>query len=211
MFLLLLMLCYLLPGKRVNKLYVFSSLVMFSIGYGAIIGFEKILMHFNTIGASGIGRINTYISSLPLLMDHWFTGIGLESFSLLSPIYLKNFPENVHFDRVHNEYLEIFIELGVPCATILFIWLATLIVRIGLQLRRKPYGESSGGQYSTIIAIGIYCAIIGFLFHGLADFGWRLPANLIYATTLSALLTFKLKTAMDKDEDERLFKRKSQL
>jgi hypothetical protein len=30
--------------------------------------------------------------------------------------------------------------------------------------------------------------LVGFLAHGLVDFGWRLPANLVYAATLLAII-----------------------
>ena len=59
-------------------------------------GLDTIVSRFDTIGASkGQGWI--FIShSLPMMVDHWLTGIGLGSYTLLSPVYLKGFPENLH-------------------------------------------------------------------------------------------------------------------
>jgi hypothetical protein len=45
-----------------------------------------------------------------------------------------------------------------------------------------------------IMATAAFCGIIGFLAHGLVDFGWRLPANVFYAMTLLALCTASLES-----------------
>ena len=35
-------------------------------------------------------------------------------------------------------------------------------------------------------------SLLGFLIHGLIDFGWRLPANSLYAVTLVALISYAI-------------------
>ncbi|MCI5189274.1 MAG: hypothetical protein D3905_05645, partial [Candidatus Electrothrix sp. AS4_5] len=42
------------------------------------------------------------LSSLPMLRDHLFVGTGIGAYIFLSPIYLKQFPENIAFDRAHK-------------------------------------------------------------------------------------------------------------
>ena len=130
-----------------------------------MMGLDTIISRFDTLGASKGARLDIYVSSLPMLFDHWLTGIGLGSYTLLSPVYLKGFAENLHNDRVHSEYLELLIELGIPVASMLFCWMAwgmwKLLRRI-LALRAQ--GESQIAK--SIMATASFCAIIGFLAHG---------------------------------------------
>ena len=158
-----------------------------------MIGLDTIVSRFDTIGASKGARLDIYISAFPMMVDHWLTGIGLGSYTLLSPVYLKGFPEHYHSSRVHSEYLELLIELGIPVATLLFCWLAAgmwkLLTRI---LALRSVSESQIAK--TIMAIASLCGIIGFLAHGLIDFGWRLPANVFFAMTLLALCVTSLES-----------------
>jgi len=175
-----------LPFPRTKK---FISLVLFVLligGYGAMMGLDTIITRFDSIGISGTHRIDIYLSSLPMLMDHRLTGIGIGSYTLLSPVYLKGFPVNIHYDRVHNEYLELMIELGIPMAIFLFGWLLTGMVKIGIALT-SPKLRSELSFNRIALGSAAFCGLIGFLVHGVADFGWRLPVNLVYGVTLFAI------------------------
>ncbi len=181
------MMLFLLPLVRKNKIRLTSSLLVFTAFYGSVVGFSSVITRFLQIGDSGLARINLYLSSLPMLYDHLLAGIGIEAYELLSPIYLKHFPEHTLYSRAHNEYLELAIELGIPMALFLFGALFTAIV---LQVKRlaSSKGKKMADVSSPVfIAIVSLCAIVGFLFHGLADFGWHLPTNIVYAVTLVVL------------------------
>ncbi len=127
-----------------------------------------------------------------MLYEHWLTGIGLGSYTLLSPVYLKGFPAHILFDRVHNEYLELLIELGIPVALLLFGWMLAGMAKLlrGLLSAMKKTGTD---QTRVILGTAAFCGLVGFLVHGLADFGWRLPANLVYSVTLLALCAESVK------------------
>ncbi len=187
-----------MPFTMKSKLLALLAFVLLTGAYGSMMGLDTIMSRFDTIGASKAARLDIYTASLPLMADHWLTGIGLGSYTLLSPVYLKGFGEILHVDRVHNEYLELVIELGIPVASLLFCWLAwgmgKLLKRI-LALRVE--GESQVAK--RIMATASFCGIIGFLAHGLIDFGWRLPANVFFAMTLLALCVASLESIEGKD------------
>jgi len=188
MVLVMVLLLFLAPLTGKNKIRLSSCLLLFTLAYGSAIGFSSIIDHFMVIGGSGLARINIYLASLPILYDHSIAGIGLESYRLLSPVYLKNFPENILFDRAHNEYLELTIELGLPMALFFFGALFTALYGQAQKIvhfRRKKLSEL---DFSNIVALVAFCGVAGFLFHGLADFGWHLPANLLYFVTLTVLV-----------------------
>lgn len=187
MLLIMVLLLLFLPLARKNKILLTVCLLLLTFGYGSAVGFSSAFERFLTIQGSGLTRINIYLASLTMLYDHLLTGIGFGSYELLSPVYLKKFPEHILYARVHNEYLELTIDLGIPMALFFFTTLFAAIFVRAKQLwpyRRKNISEL---QPPDIIAIVSFCAITGFLFHGIADFGWHLPANLLYAVTLFVL------------------------
>ena len=184
----LVLLLFFLPVNRKTKTVFTSGVVAFIIVYGAAVGFSTVYERFLSIGSSGQNRLELYSSSLPMLRDHFVCGIGIDSYQLLSPVYLKEFPENILYDRAHNEYLELLIELGVPVAVVFFSSLFFCIFMQGKLLTRLSRQKRSQDTMIILVSIISFCAISGFLFHGLADFGWRLPVNILYAVTLFALM-----------------------
>lgn len=192
MLLVLVFLAVLLPVGKKKKLIFAGFFLSFIVAYGFLLGLENVITRFDSIGTSGSSRFEIYLGSLQMLWDHWLTGIGLGSYTLLSPIYLEGFRVNIHYDRVHSEYLELMIELGIPTATLLFCWLAAIMLTSGMTLLGKTRAMAKHFAPRTLIAMVAYCGLLGFLIHGLIDFGWRLPANLFYAVTLAALVNYGL-------------------
>jgi O-antigen ligase len=189
MLLVMLLLNVYLPGSRRGKVGFFALFCLFAIVYGSLLGLDTLVSRFDNIDVAGSSRLKIYMSSLPLLMDHWLSGIGLGSYSLLSPIYLKGIPSAAHFDKAHNEYLQLAIELGIPAVVLFFTWLSLAMVLAGKHLFQKREEEDGKIDFVVVIGGGAFCGLLGFFFHGVADFGWRLPANLFYAVTLAALVS----------------------
>ncbi|MFH2123663.1 MAG: O-antigen ligase family protein [Pseudomonadota bacterium] len=191
----LLLICFLnifMPCSRKIKLLLTLLLIFFLGGYGSLLGIDGVITRFSTIDNSGLNRLNIYLSSLPMFLDHWLTGIGLGSFKLLSGVYLKGFPENILFDRVHNDYIELAIEIGLPMALLFLTWLLSGILITGKKLVQKKRIIHQECRTSILVGSAAFCSLLGFLIHGLVDFGWRLPANAVYAVTLLALISYAL-------------------
>lgn len=201
MILVLLLFLYMLPVRGKTKIGLTALLLVLVLGYGSLLGIDTIINRFNSIGASGGTRLTLYVESLTMLKEHWLSGIGLGSFTLLSPVYLKGFSETLHNDRVHSEYLELFIELGIPMALFFFGWLVIVMTRTGLILIRQTRAVGTSYDYQLIVAVGAYSGLVGFLVHGAMDFGWRLPANLVYTVVLSAILSHVLDNLESKQEN----------
>lgn len=177
-----------LPMSLKNKFFLSTLLIAIAAFYGSIIGYSSVFDRFLLIQQSGQHRINIWLSSLPMLQDHLWTGAGIGSYMLLSAVYLKQFPENIIFDRAHNDYLEFAIELGLPAA--LFFFLALIIFLLLFIIKMWPYTKKQFFRLPSAVIISFVsaAALIGFIIHGLVDFGWRLPANLLYLATLLVLL-----------------------
>jgi len=190
----------LLPLSRRTRLLATLGIVAFIAVYGSMLGMDGIVDRFGTIeDYPREFRLQIYQASLPLLFDHWLTGIGVDAYKLLSGVYLKEFPENVLFDRAHNEYLETALELGLPMAALFLCWLVAGLWSIGRRLAATgAAGEAT--RKARIVGTAAFCALLGFLVHGLVDFGWRLPANAVYVVTLLALISWALAEMREKGQ-----------
>lgn len=180
----------LLPFSRRKIMYLFILILSVLLFYGNLIGFNRLIDRFFTIETSGVERFHVWLSSLPMIYDHWLTGIGLDSYRLLSPSYLKFFPEDLFWTRVHNEYIETMLELGVPAAILLFSW---IFFRLGSSYHYLFHARNrkfSGIRLESLLAVCTLASLTGFLFHGIVDFAWKLPANAFLATSVAALLHY---------------------
>lgn len=180
-----LLLLTMLPFSRSKKIGYMIVFISFILAYGALLGLDTVVTRFDSLDGTGAHRLDIYLSSLPMLKDHWLTGIGIGSYALLSPLYLKSFPTNILYDRVHNEYLELIIEVGVPVAALLFAW---MLAGMKMLARLSLWQEHPGMRLNRhVMGVAAFCGLMSFLAHGLVDFGWRLPVNLIYCMTLLAI------------------------
>ncbi len=194
------LLLVMLPFRRSGKIAGLSVFLCLLGAYVALLGFDTIASRFDTLDSSGANRLSLYLASLPMLWDHWLTGIGMGSYALLSPVYLKGFPASTLFDRVHNEYLELIIELGVPAAVLLFTWIFAGMTKL---LAGFVWGKREIDLERQVIGAAAFCGLVGFLVHGFADFGWRLPANLVYCATLLAMCVCSMQSPFANEPIER--------
>ncbi len=174
-----------MPFTRRHKALAVLLLGLFLALYGTLLGgFGELLQRFGDFSAGAAGRLSVWRMSLPMLADHPATGIGLESYVKLSPIYLKNMPVNLEWDRAHNEFLELAIELGIPAMLLFCALLFGGLSTLGRGLWRKTR--------RPLLGIAAFAGVVSFFIHGVTDFGWHLPANCVYCATLVAVLTVEL-------------------
>ena len=170
-------------SKRKKAATVFLFLI-FLLVYGALLGgYDDLIKRFSDLQTSALQRFTVWRMSLSILFDHPFAGIGLESYSKLSPLYLKNFPDNLLWDRAHNEYVELAIELGWPAMLLFIGYLLSSLVVYGRRILQKK---------EAILGIAAFAGICSFFIHGITDFGWQLPANSVYCVTLMAIVAAQL-------------------
>lgn len=174
----------------------FTLLLTFSIflfTLGSQIGLNALIAKFHTIENSSLFRFGLITSSLPVFMDHWLTGVGLGSYQYLSDIYVHFSRMNILYDHVHNEYVELAIEMGLPATMLFFgyffynIFLHTKNILHNKRWCRQKYTSDAA------VVNAAFAALSGFFFHGLIDFGWRLPTNSLYCVTLLSLLSFGIR------------------
>jgi len=187
MMVLALLLIIFLPLSRRAKMTTGSIYAIFVLIYGGTIGFQNVLERFLTFYESALFRFALSIDSLSMLMDHIITGIGMGTYGLMSPVYLRKVPDTIWFDHAHNEYVELLVELGLPMMLFAVLWIVWGMVQHVLKIK-KIQGTSVAMEAHKITAICSFISILGLLLHGFVDFVWHIPVNVIYAVTILAML-----------------------
>jgi O-antigen ligase len=110
------------------------------------------------------------------IADHPLTGTGLGTFRDAYSLYAQEFEPYI-VDKVHNDYLELALGLGIPAA-IAWVgalgWLMVLCMRGVFRRRRRK-----------IYALAAVSATMLVAFHSLFDFSLQIPAvSILYVTVL---------------------------
>ncbi|MBN1755524.1 O-antigen ligase family protein [bacterium] len=112
-------------------------------------------------------RITMYKGALRIIRDHPFRGVGLNAYSSVYPQYLRT---STYLSKyLHNQYLQITTEMGIP-GLILFLFLlgSLIFTLIKRTLRTK--------DEIRILLGGSLAALLAVLFHILVDFDWTFCA-----------------------------------
>lgn len=130
---------------------------------------------FNEYGLVDAGRWDTYRSTLRMIADFPWLGVGLGGFAFAFPAYRSGSFWAV-WDRAHNVLLEIAAEGGVPLAVAVVVaWTLILLVLIhGIRRRRRD----------TIFPVAGLTVAAMALTHGMMDFslemaGFAIPTMAI--------------------------------
>jgi O-antigen ligase len=130
---------------------------------------------FNEHGLVDEGRLDTYRSTLRMIADFPWLGVGLGGFPFAFPLYRTG---NLYgtWDRAHNVLLEIAAEGGVPLAAVVMAaWiLILLLLAYGIRNRRRD---------SVFPVAALTVAVIA-LFHAMIDFSLQAPGFAIPAMAL---------------------------
>lgn len=121
------------------------------------------------------GRLVMYGQVWEAIQTAPLTGHGTGSFSQIFPMFADEFTS--HWDKAHNDWLEMLFELGWPAALLWFGVLAGFATRCLVGVFRRHRDQTYPG-------IGFSaCAVVGL--HSLVDFSLQIPA---VALTFAMLL-----------------------
>jgi O-antigen ligase len=130
------------------------------------------------LGFNSADRLAVYKLTILSILDEAWKGFGYGTFEFVFPMYRDNSLSPVGiWDKAHNTYLEIIQGLGIPSATLYFVMLAILVVRVGrAALTRRS---------SATAALVATAATVIVLLHSFVDFSMQIQA---VALTWTALL-----------------------
>lgn len=125
------------------------------------------------------GRPMAWLSTLALIRDHFWTGVGFGHFNWFFPGY-QPAELQMGWDHAHNDYLELAANLGVPLCFSVII-LAGMFTFFALK---KFFDLQNGHEF---IVWGIFVSLLSLGLHGLGDFNFAIPSNLLLWIALAAM------------------------
>ncbi len=121
-------------------------------------------------------RLMIWRGSMTMIMDRPFVGTGIGTFIWGFPRF-RPFGLTVQANFAHNDYLQAAAEMGI-IASFIMVWL--LVLALKAALKRVSFDSVKCG-----CAIGV----LSLALHGLVDFNFHIPANMLLFTVYLAILT----------------------
>ena len=127
-------------------------------------------------------------NTLEAALAHMPLGTGLGTFVPVHALFERQSEAllNAFANRAHNDYLELWLEAGIPGIAIIGLFLAWF-VRAGLALWRRP--GSDRDQIDILLARSASIAVLLLLLHSVVDYPLRTTALLTVFAFLCALMT----------------------
>lgn len=124
------------------------------------------------------GRLDQYIDALKILKDHPLTGIGLDAFSNIFPMYREG-PAPTFYKYLHSDILQSLIELGLLGFFLLLIPSSFFLMKLIREIGHTP------DIYKRCTGLGILAVFLYLALHTSIDFG-------LHAGAISVLLVILL-------------------
>lgn len=151
---------------------------------------QRAISTFNINTGSALHRRIIWIPTLRLIGDNVLTGVGKNNFQVMYPNYSsEHIKEKLKIlthrgTKVHNEYLQIFAEMGL-FGLLAFLFFLYILVRTGsnaLKLSR----EEKGDRY--LLCLGLLAGVLATLVHSLVSHPLRLPASSLHFWLLTGFI-----------------------
>ena len=166
---------------RARGMIVLVSLVIgvvafFYVGDGLVSKRIETMVKVNDGDASMGGRVAMWRGSVGIARGNVLTGVGIgcfeDGFAMYRPEELGE--REIRPRYAHNEYLQMVSEMGV-LAFPLMVWMICAAVGAGFRGGRRPGKISLTGG----IVLGSAVGILSLSLHGLVDFNFHIPANML--------------------------------
>ncbi|MDM1707271.1 O-antigen ligase family protein [Thiopseudomonas alkaliphila] len=125
-------------------------------------------------------RGQVFLDALPLAQDKLLLGQGAGSFESVFSQY-SSAAVRLHFDHLHNDYLQFVIEYGAVATGLLALFVLGCLW-FGLRALWQ-----SRSEYRAGLALGVCMGLVSLLIHSLSDFNLQIPANAATFVVLCAL------------------------
>jgi putative inorganic carbon (HCO3(-)) transporter len=176
--------------RRKSWLVGLLAFIAVAAGYGLWIGLGPVLFRFEQLGLGKqefdiATRLAFSRDAIGLLRDYPWTGTGLGTFAIAFRHYQASWVQ-LFVEHVHNDYVEFATDAGIPGATLLFLPIVYLLIRMIVNFLRDPR------RYRSSILLGCIGSVLAILIHSGMDFNLQIPAN---ALTLAVVLGIGYKAA----------------
>lgn len=163
----------------------FGAAALVSLLFAAYVGLTPVLERFapEQLALGYDGRARIAAAAVRAGLDFLPFGSGLGTFADVFRRYqVEVFPGFI--DHAHNDYAEVFLELGVAGVAIAALLLIAYLGR-WIELARAWPPRSLG-----YVQVGAGLGMMAMLLHGAFDFNFHIPANALYFSFLAGVFLF---------------------
>ncbi|MEM7816907.1 MAG: O-antigen ligase family protein, partial [Candidatus Aenigmatarchaeota archaeon] len=137
----------------------------------SIAGFEPIKNRFIVFFEGFFGRLVIFKDALKVIVDFPFLGIGLGNFRYIFTMYKEYTPFSLYYEHLHNDHLQLIIEVGLIGSFFYFYFLFRIFKNIFLNFGRRHDPFVKG------ISLGGLCGLIGVFLHSFVEYNFHIPAT----------------------------------
>jgi O-Antigen ligase len=130
-------------------------------------------------------RVSYWKAGIRMVAAKPVFGHGANSFKDLYTIYKDPFANPVK--NAHNNYLQLAVETGIAGAVAFVLFWLSIIFFAGRKIRSIPKEGGMTGEKSLLI-IGPFLGLVGFLIHGVVDFDLYVPSITMTAIFFAAII-----------------------
>lgn len=189
--------------KVLKKQTLLIFLLLIALGavfiYGGYDATARRLRTVEEINSEGFleGRVKIWQGSIDMIKANPLYGTGIGTFVWGFPRYR---PEGlgVRAYYAHNDYLQMMAEMGL-LAFPLMLWMIWVVVVAGFSFRWKEVGSRQDGVGSKAdfglidgVVLGGTVGILSLALHGLVDFNFHIPANMLIVACLAGIIMRKI-------------------
>lgn len=142
-------------------------------------------LSFETINS----RIPTWINSLQLIKENFFIGTGIGNWKVMFPKYSYAILDDIQIavdlrmEQAHNEYIQLFSELGIVGFLLLLGVIVFFIVE-GLNYLIRQKDEKLATQYVALVSCLIGVSVTAFF-----SFPWHMPVHILLTLVLLGIIS----------------------
>ncbi|MBI5844426.1 MAG: tetratricopeptide repeat protein [Deltaproteobacteria bacterium] len=103
-----------------------------------------------------------YKNTIPMILDHFWFGVGLANHKIVYPLYIRKssvdkiFSEDQQLNNVHNDFLQAFAELGIV-GVIFLLWFGFAVVGVFRRLMKATQVTHD----DRVMILSAFAALIG--------------------------------------------------
>ena len=132
---------------------------------------------------SGLVRWEIWKTALSVIGLSPFWGTGFGAFRYLSPLFEPSYAPGTISFNVHNDFMELAVVLGIPCALLVLGWLAYLFWRNARWVLAAPRSSLH------FVGVGAMAALLVTAGHEVFDYGLQQPGNMLVWLAVTVVLS----------------------
>ncbi len=178
-------------GTRGKQFLAAAAVLLLALFLVSWLGVGRILQRFSSFQSLEVTagkRASMRKDTFHIFLDHPIAGTGLGTLQIVYPRYETLYDGKI-VNHTHNDYLEALAETGLLGGFCCAWFLAVLLKQSLMRLRQLNHSFAGALQLSGLVA----CS--GFLVHGLVDFNFHIPSNLLLFLLMAHLATVEFQQA----------------